>query len=268
MNNQNNISKSILKSESKVSVSIDSNLHSNGRKIWKIVSIILITIIVTFSVLFWYSFYLEKQNNLSQSISVDTKKVVDERKNDKFESWQNESECLGESHEYYNLGYGIENVYQGFIKPEKQVEITLSCDHKSLKIEGSVNQIIKSKDLSQYFNGKEIELADTISGSLVIELESDYNSDGYNDLTSIWSKGSGVSGISSALVFLYDDKNNIFVFNKELSFVNNLSVSPEGDLYTDNCYRNTEKDETYCSKQFYILNNEGKLEKIVSKRKE
>ncbi len=230
----------------------------------KKISITLLIIILSIVGYFSYINIFEKKSDLRNDVSVDTDSLKKEIVNNEFKDWQNNSECLGESHKYYDIGFGFENVYKGSVTSEKEVKITLSCDHKSLKIEGSVNQVIKAKDLSQYFNGEEMELADTISGSLVIEVEKDYDFDGYNDLTSIWSQG---SDISSKLIFLYDDKDNIFVFNKELSSIDNLNVSPEGDLYTSHCYYNQEKDDVYCSKDFYVLNSDGKLKKNTYKTK-
>lgn len=125
--------------------------------------------------------------------------------------------------------------YNGQVASGTPVNIMLSCDHKEFVITGGVQQVLKSLQLS----GKKIEttegtmtwedmsLVDTSSGTDVVHLDTDYNFDGYNDLTSIWSNGMGATGINSVLVFLYDTEDSKFVFSAPLSSIQNIKVKSE-----------------------------------------
>jgi len=132
--------------------------------------------------------------------------------------------CDGVKDPYYNLGFGVEHTYEGDIKPGMHVKIVLSCDHQKLTISGAVNQVIQSSDLAKYNDGENIDLADLSSGTEVIGLNYDYNFDGYKDLESIVSSGQGISAIDTDIIFLYNPKINKFVYQPDLSALENIYV--------------------------------------------
>ena len=125
----------------------------------------------------------------------------------------------------------FEYIYYGEIKEDMPVKVILSCDQERFNIVGSVSQIIDSKnkdDMPQddSFNS----LADISSGSQVVDIADDYNFDGYNDLSSISSNGQGLDGVKSFNIFLYSSKTQKFVFNPELSKLQNISVDSKNKL--------------------------------------
>lgn len=139
-----------------------------------------------------------------------------------------QSTCLGKNDPYYNLGFGIEHEYNGNIQSNMPVNIVLSCDHKTFTITGSINQIITSRDtVDSSYKGEISELADLVSGTEVVKVNTDYNFDGYNDLSTINSNGSGVNQVDGYYIFLYNPSLKKFVYNKELSQIENVYV-PEG----------------------------------------
>lgn len=117
-------------------------------------------------------------------------------------------ECTGEKNEYYDIGYGVEHVYQGSITKDMSVKMVLSCDHERLTISGAVNQVIEGKEIKESDIG---EIADTSSGSVVVYLEEDTNKDGYNDLETVVANGSQVDTYA---VFLFDPIKKQFVFSE------------------------------------------------------
>ena len=123
-------------------------------------------------------------------------------------------ECIGVLHEYYILGFGVEHTYEGEIAENMPVKVVLSCDHTTFTISGSINQIITSSDIKENPDDEALELADLMLGSEVVKIDSDYNKDGYNDLSSIINNGSEVD---STAVFLYNPQQNKFIYSKELS---------------------------------------------------
>lgn len=119
--------------------------------------------------------------------------------------------------------YVVEHVYYGNLKEGQPVQIILSCDQERFTITGAVKQVIDINDTKMFpdldmFNA----LADIASGSGVVYLEDDYNFDGYNDLHTISSNGQGWDGVDSVNIFLYDPVVQKFVFNTELSKLQNV----------------------------------------------
>jgi hypothetical protein len=53
------------------------------------------------------------------------------------------------------------------------------------------------------------------------DVEDDYNFDGYNDLSAISSNGQGFDGVDSFNIFLYNPKIQKFVYNAEISKLQN-----------------------------------------------
>lgn len=119
----------------------------------------------------------------------------------------NDPECTGELHEYYSLGFGVEQQYSGNIIAGKEVVITRSCDGKKITITGTVKQTIENAGEPSSIN-----------------LDSDYNFDGFNDIESLISDGQGYEGIDSFNIYLYDQKSNQFVLNDKLSNLENIGV--------------------------------------------
>lgn len=75
------------------------------------------------------------------------------------------------------------------------------------------------------------------SSELSIDIDSDYNFDGYNDITSLYSEGAGYSAIRSYNIFLYEPKTNTFVFNPQLSDLENIGVDEnKKEVYQDYYY--------------------------------
>lgn len=113
-----------------------------------------------------------------------------------------------------------ENIYYGEIKKDMPVKVVLSCDQERFNIVGSVTQLIDSTngiDLA----GDDVVLVDISSGSQVVDIEDDYNFDGYNDLSAISSNGQGFDGVDSFNIFLYNPKIQKFVYNAEISKLQN-----------------------------------------------
>lgn len=140
-------------------------------------------------------------------------------------------ECDGEKNEYYDLGYGVEHVYEGEISPGQKVSVVLSCNHQRFTIRGAVNQIISGDDILSDEEKAEphefIELADTHVGPNVVSIDSDYNFDGYNDIASTVGDGSGFQAVDTYLIFLYNPKTKKFEYNKKLSELENISLDTQ-----------------------------------------
>jgi hypothetical protein len=119
--------------------------------------------------------------------------------------------CNGSQNQYYDIGFGTEHHYSGEVAPDIKVKITLSCDHTRFFISGDVNQVIATTT----------ELADLVAGTEVVRVENDYNFDGYNDLSTIWSNGSGQTQIDSSFIFLYNPASNKFILDEKLSSLEN-----------------------------------------------
>lgn len=139
--------------------------------------------------------------------------------------------CDGEKNEYYDLGYGVEHVYEGELIPGQKVSITLSCDHQKLIVRGAVNQTISGDDVLSDVEKAEphesIELADTHVGTDVVSVGSDYNFDGYNDISSVAGDGSGWQAVDTYFIFLYNPKTKKFEYNKQLGELENISLDPK-----------------------------------------
>jgi len=169
----------------------------------------------------------------------------------------NDTECNGENNQHYNVGFGIEHYYIGYISDTDPILITLSCDHTQFKITGFVNQIIKSSDLKEYNYGETIELADLIAGTAVVTLE-DYNFDGYNDISSV---AGNVSSVDTYVIFLYNPKTNKFDYSPALSKLKNISINKEEETIQQSyCYFVTEEQQTaenfMCEKAYYKWNGD------------
>ena len=169
------------------------------KSIWKWVLIYVIIGAVAYGTVYYFYFY--KKGGYS------------------YDSQSLKTACDGAKDPYYDIGFGIEHTYEGEIKSGMQVKAILSCDHTKITISGSVNQIIKSQDLNQYAYGEEPDLADLSQGTQVIDFDKDYNKDGYNDFSSLVVNG---TGNKQYIIFLYDSKSKLFVYDPELSFKDTL----------------------------------------------
>lgn len=194
--------------------------------------VIVVVAVIAFGGVFAYQYFTIK-NNSEKNISVNT-----------------DPACDGEKDPYYIIGLGVEHTYEGDIKPGMHVKIVLSCDHKRITISGAVDQIIRASDIAKYTGGESADLADLSGGDLVVGIDSDYNFDGYKDISSINSNGQGVSGMKSYFIFLYDPKLNKFVYNNAASSLENITTDEsKKEIYQEFCfYRN---DELICNKVYY-----------------
>ncbi len=161
-----------------------------------------------------------------------------------------DTDCTGEKNEGYEEGFGVENKYTGFIKKDLPINITLSCNHEKLTISGSVNQTIYGKDIPENDTGW---VADLSSGAEVINVNTDYNFDGYNDISSMYNNG---SQIENSYIFLFDPINNQFKYNKDLSVMANIMVDAKNKKIIEAvCPENI--NNINCEKHYptYIWNN-------------
>ncbi len=204
-----------------------------------IIIILLISVIIIF-----FIFNNKKQPDIKTPIKIEKKDIdILIKEKDEFgrkitQTRSSDPDCTG----------GIlEHIYYGELKEDKPVKIILSCDQERFNIVGSVIQIIDSTNESDMPQNDSFNaLADISNGSQVVYLEDDYNFDGYNDLASISSNGSGVDSYN---IFLYDKKLEKFVFNTELSKLQNILVNEnnkyvfedfsyyEGDKYIEDYRR-------------------------------
>jgi hypothetical protein len=196
-------------------------------------------------------FYLGMK--FQESILINTAPIVYEQPNS--EPSKN-SGCDGESNPYYSSGFGVEHTYEGTINSEKNVKIILSCDHEKFTISGAVNQIILSSDIVD-----NSELADLSSGDLVVGLDLDFNFDGYNDLSSIINNGQGIEAVKTYAIFLFDPQKQQFVYNNELSFLENISVAKEKNLLTQTFCTSQSDGGAKCADTMYKWSN-GHLIKL------
>ena len=186
--------------------------------------------------------------------------------------------CNGEKNESYSIGFGIEHEYTGTIIEGKNVKAILSCDHDQITISGSVSQKILAKDIRLYDEevvsesertmigdyGDFTELADLSRGAeIAVDFGNDYNFDGYNDLATLASSGSGYSTI---LVFLYNPKSNTFEFSRDISSKINIYPNKDekileqrfgsmNDGYSLNLFKWTENDKLYKYRMVDCLSN-------------
>lgn len=194
--------------------------------------VIVVVAVIAFGGVFVYQYFTIK-NNFGKNISADI-----------------DAACDGKKDPYYIIGFGVEHTYEGDIKPGMHAKIVLSCDHKKITISGAVDQIIRASDLARYTGVESADLADLSGGDLVVGVDSDYNFDGYKDLSSINSNGQGVSGMKSYFIFLYDPKSNNFVYNNGVSSLENITTNEsKKEIYQEFCfYKN---DELICNKIYY-----------------
>lgn len=163
--------------------------------------------------------------------------------------------CNGDKNEYAMLGFGVEHTYEGEITSGKKVKIVLSCDHRKFTITGAVNQVITSEVFSALGPNTELgELADLVAGSQVVDVNTDYNFDGYNDLSSMVVNG---SQFKSLIYFLYDIDQNNFVFNKKLSKLVNVSVDKNKKRIESSDWRCGDKRIYWYWKKGNLLQVEG-----------
>ncbi len=150
--------------------------------------------------------------------------------------------CNGQANEYADLGFGVEHTYTGNLKEGLPVEIVLSCDHESFKIEGSVTQKISLEDLERIDSelNHNYELANIGSGNEVVDVNSDYNFDGYNDLSSVAINGSEVD---STFIFLYNPVIRQFEYNTELSHLENIILDSSKKYVQEDLSYYTESGE-------------------------
>lgn len=196
-------------------------------------TLITIFIILIVGVLGWY--LVHGQNIKTQvNIESDTDVVVMEKDSENrpiVQIRKSDPDCNAVFEEIESDGIDpvFEHVYYGELKKDMPVQIILSCDQERFTITGAVNQIIDVNDKVMFpepdmFNA----LADITNGSGVVYLEDDYNFDGYNDLASISSSGSEVYSYNA---FLYDTSVQKFIFNTELSKLQNLMVPDYENKY-------------------------------------
>lgn len=186
--------------------------------------IIIAAAVVIFGGVFAYQ-YLAKINWIKNGVQVSIK----------------DENCNGKNNPNYDLGFGIEHTYKGLIiegdiKKNMYVEAVLSCDHKKITISGAVNQAIKSSDLAKYYNGENVDLIEPTNIDDNLYLIYDYNFDGYRDITVVFSRGQGISAIEYDLVFLYDSKMNKFIYQPDLSNLENVSARDSDKTIRQNFY--------------------------------
>lgn len=119
--------------------------------------------------------------------------------------------------------------YKGEVTEGKTVFVKLSCDRMKFTISGTVTQVIESKDVTTP-GDEAVELADVLGGTEVVKVDTDYNFDGYNDLSTIVVNGQGRQAIDSYLVFLFNPKTNQFEYAKEFTPIINLGVGEKDTL--------------------------------------
>lgn len=154
----------------------------------------------------------------------------------KITSVNEDKSCNGENNPDYDFGFGIEHKYdlllnEGDSDRAMSINIILSCDHKKISISGAINQKILSSDLAEYYNGENIDLIypEGIDNNISSD---DYNSDGYDDLAVVYSRGNGISAVEYDLFFIYNPKNNKFIYNSQLSELENISVETLDHIIT------------------------------------
>lgn len=123
-------------------------------------------------------------------------------------------ECENEDDVYYNP-------FEGQINNEMSIKLELSCDHNRVNITGSVNQEIVRFKKNNRGESQESELVVNSSG---LSFDEDYNFDGYNDISTLYNYGAGYMALYDNYYFLYDPLQNKFIFNKELSDLQNLVI--------------------------------------------
>ena len=168
-----------------------------------------------------------------------------------------ESACDGKKDGYYDLGYGVEHTYTGEIQPGKSVTIVLSCDHLTMTITGAVQQVITAKSLFNYTSPEIDDLADLSSGDQVIDTNSDFNFDGYNDLSTVAVSGNGAYKTVSYYIFLYNPSSKRFVFSPALSNLTNISVNKDEKYVASYGYNGYDGHDA----TFYKYKSDGSLYK-------
>ncbi len=229
----------------------------------KVTKLILLLIII----LFFGTVYYLKFSPRTSDLTDNSNAVIKDNNQASTTLSNNDPACDGEKNPYATIGYGIKHNYSGSIIAGKKISMTLSCDHKTITLSGSVNQTLQVKnkeyneagsDVGMTEDGPDglIELADLSSGTEVIDTDSDYNFDGYNDITSISSNGQGRSAIDSFIIFLYNPKTNQFVFNKQLSNLENISVTENKTLMQQYCYFDSKGYSGKCNITYYKWKDE------------
>jgi len=178
------------------------------------VIIIVATAVILFGGVFAWQ-YLAKSNEINRNDNI----------------VKNDETYNGKNNPYYDLGFGVEHEYkillnEGDVKWAMPIKAVLSCDHEKITISGSINQTISS-DLVDFYDGGEKVILDELVEPEGIEdniFAKDYNFDGYDDLVIVYIRGNGVSAIETDLIFIYDEKDNKFVFQSDLSSLTNVSV--------------------------------------------
>lgn len=143
------------------------------------------------------------------------------------------------------LGSGEEIKVEGSVRDNIHLGMVLSCDGERLTIAG-----IDTNSYSPSEQEKDMSFNQTIDGTMwgnkgellvdptalsinsafdfsdTISTKSDFNFDGYNDLSLLQSDGQGSMAVDSYLVFLFDPKIKRFVYSKELSAIQNIDTAP------------------------------------------
>ena len=215
----------------------------NILKKYKYLLLIVVFLVVILFTIFYYNKY--KVSNKIFYINSNSQNTS---------SVYSDPNCNGDQNKYADAGFGVEHIYTGEIKKDIHVKIVLSCNQDKLTISGSVNQVITVDDIKKILNESDVDFVDLSMGSEVVNLDSDYNFDEYNDLSVVSSNGSGVDSYN---IFLYDPTSNKFIFNKDLSSIQNIIINEKAKLIiSDMCY----EDDTICKPDTYKWLN-GKLNK-------
>ena len=97
---------------------------------------------------------------------------------------------------------------------------------------------------------------------LVVHVSEDYNFDGYNDLSTIISNGSGNFAIDTYIIFLYNEKENKFLFSKDLMGKENLTVNPKTKIISEIYSCGLDKNDEYIIRSTEYKWQQNKLKRV------